>query len=218
MIVVAGRDTAGTHRDGYYLRTARLPDHHVELRHGVRVTTPARTLIDIAAHLGFDDGVVATEAAYRQRLITSDGPAVVVQELASRPGIEVARDCLEFADPASESVLESVSRLSMREIALPMPRTQVILVDHGYLLIRVDFLWPHLWLVGEADGIAKYTLNGRAPLSVVRAEREREQIIRDLGYDIVRWDWRVANSPRLLAARLGPAFDRAAERLRGRTG
>jgi len=37
-------------------------------------------------------------------------------------------------------------------------------------------------LIGECDGAIKYT----DPQSIV-AEKEREQLLRDLGYRIVRW-------------------------------
>jgi len=211
------RRTCGTHRDGYYLRVARLPEHHVETRHGVLVTTPARTVLDVAAHHGFDNGVVATDAAYHARLITPSLLRLTAEDLENRPGIETARECLAFADPAAESVLESISRLAMREIGIPMPETQVVLYDDGCIEIRVDFFWRRLRLVGEADGLKKYTLNGRQPLDALRDERERERILRDQDFDIVRWDWRIANNPRLLAARLKPALARAEARI-GRTG
>jgi len=209
--------TNGTHRDGYFLRVARMPDSHVETKHGVLVTTPARTVLDVAAHHGFDNGVVAAEAGYKAKLFTPTLLRCTLDDLERRPGIEVARDCVEFADPAIESVLESISRLAMRELALPMPATQVVLYDDGYIEIRVDFYWEPLRLVGEADGESKYTMDGRDPMAALRAERERERILRELGHDVVRWNWHIANNPRLLAARLQSAFARAEQR-RGRAG
>lgn len=209
---------SGTHRDGYFLRTAPLPDDQVMTRHGVPVTAPARTLLDVAARRGFDDGVVAVESAFRRGLLTRDQFAAAVDAVERRPGILVARDVLAFADDKTESVLESVSRLTMRAIGIPMPQTQVVLVDDGFLFIRVDFYWPRYRLVGEADGMAKYSLGGREPLQVLRAERGREQNIRDLDIDIVRWDWHTAIDPHRLAARLQPAFARAEARLGGRAG
>jgi hypothetical protein len=217
-VAVSGRPgTAGTHRHGYYLRVARLPEAHVEERLGVRVTTAARTVLDLAAHDGFEDGVVAAEGAYRLGLLTPDQLRATVLELERRPGIEVARECLEFADPATESVLESISRLSMRTAGIPMPQLQVVLLDDGYRRIRVDFFWPLLRLVGEADGKAKYTMNGRDPRAAKRDEAERERIIRGLGFDLVRWDWHIGNDPDLLDALLRTAFAQAQRRL-GRVG
>ncbi|WP_344607784.1 type IV toxin-antitoxin system AbiEi family antitoxin domain-containing protein [Sporichthya brevicatena] len=208
---------ASTHRDGYFLRVASLPSEQVTTCHGTPVTSPARTLLDVAANHGFEDGVVAAESAYRKKLITPEEFGAVVAAGAGRPGIHVARDVHEFACPLTESVLESVSRISFREAGIRMPLSQVYLIK-DYPRIRVDFYWPSLRLVGEADGMAKYGMRGREPMEELRLQWEREQRLRDAGYDIVRWDWRIACSPRLLAARVLPAMARAEARLQGRTG
>ncbi|HEX3614129.1 MAG TPA: hypothetical protein VHU88_20755 [Sporichthyaceae bacterium] len=98
-----------------------------------------------------------------------------------------------------------------------MPQLQVVLLDDGYRRIRVDFFWPLLRLVGEADGEAKYTMNGRDPRAAKRDEAERERIIRGLGFDVVRWDWHIGNDPDLLDALLRAAIAQAQRRL-GRVG
>jgi hypothetical protein len=217
-VAVEGRlGTHGTHRDGYFLRVARLPDHHLEIKHGVLVTTPARTVLDVAAHRGFEDGVVIIDDAYAKKLLETGLLLTTLEELERRPGIEMARECTAFADPACGSVLESISRLAMREIGIPMPATQVTLYDDGYIKIRVDFFWEPLSLVGEADGEKKYKMQGRDPIAELRAQQERERILRELGHDVVRWNWHVGNNPRLLGARLLSAMARAEER-RGRVG
>ncbi len=215
IVVLTDNDVSSTHRDGYFLRVAALPDDQVWQRHGVEVTSPARTVLDIAANHGFDDGVVAAESAYRQRLLTPAMFGQLIDATGQRPGIRTAREVLAFADPRTESVLESVSRLSMRVLPIRMPLSQAVVVE-DFPRIRVDFFWPWIRLVGEGDGMAKYEMNGRKPMTALREEREREQRIRDAGCDIVRWDWRTANSPRLLEARLLPAMERAEARLRGR--
>lgn len=215
VVLTADEGVASTHRNGYYLRVAPFAEAEVDARHGTRVTSPARTLIDVAANHGFDEGVVAAESAYRQRLITPSEFGASIDAAAGRPGIRTARDVHAFANPLTESVLETISLLSFRAAGVAMPLVQVVIVD-GYPSIRVDCLWPWIRLVGEADGMAKYELQGRRPMAELRAEREREQRIRDAGYDIVRWDWHIANSPKLLAARVGSAMVRAEQRLRGR--
>lgn len=215
VVLTADEGVASTHRDGYYLRVAPFAEDQIVERHGTVVTSPARTLIDVAANHGFDDGVVAAESAYRQRLITPAELGAAIEATAGRPGIRTARDVHAFANPLTESVLETISRLGFLAMGILMPLVQVVIVE-GYPSIRVDFLWPWIRLVGEGDGMAKYELHGRKPMAELRAEREREQRIRDAGYDIVRWDWRTACSPTLLSARVLPAMERAEQRLRGR--
>ncbi len=94
-----------------------------------------------------------------------------------------------------------------------MPDAQVVILK--YPEIRVDFFWSWIRLVGEGDGMRKYEMDGRQPMVELRRQRDREQLIRDAGCDIVRWDWKIARSPRLLAARVLPAMERAEARLRG---
>lgn len=205
---------ASTHRDGYFLRVAPLPPAQLITRHGTPITSAGRTLLDVCTNHGFDQGVIAAESAYRKRLITPDEFGAIIAENPGRPGILTARDVHAFANPLTESVLESVSRLSFREAGVWMPLCQEVIVD-GYPQIRVDFFWPRIRLVGEADGMNKYELRGR-PMAELREERRREQRIRDADCDIVRWDWRVASNPQLLAARVFAAMERAEARLRGR--
>jgi len=45
-----------------------------------------------------------------------------------------------------------------------------------------DFLWPERRVIGEVDGAIKYQ-----DASAFVLEKQREQILRDLGYIIVRW-------------------------------
>ena len=161
--------------------------------------------------------MVAAESAYRKRLITPTEFGALVDASAGRPGIHVARDVHAFANPLTESVLETISLLGLRAAGVPMPLVQVVIVEE-WPQIRVDCFWPWIRLVGEADGMAKYTMDGRQPLAALREERSREQRIRDADCDIVRWDWRIACDPKLLAARVLPAMERAQARLRGRAG
>jgi hypothetical protein len=71
-------------------------------------------------------------------------------------------------------------------------------------------------VVGEADGWGKYALAGEtsAPWDAVRAEKVREDRLRDLGYEVVRWTTSDVMRPDTsLAPRLARAFARARPRL-----
>lgn len=209
---------SSTHRDGYFLRASALPAHHIVTRHDVPVATVARTLLDLAANNSFAVALVATESALRQRLVTADELRDVLEWAAGRPGVADAREAFAFADPATESVLESVSRVTMRDLEIPMPRTQSTLTVDGAAM-RVDFDWaPELDLVGEADGIEKYLPNGgadrTATVRAIRAEKEREGRLLRVRGEVVRWGWREANDSTLLGAILLPALARAEARAR----
>lgn len=209
---------SGTHRDGYRLRVARLPSHHVTTCHGARLTTPARTVIDLCAELSFSGGVVVAESAMRRGLVSVDELVEMAAWPAFRRGIRKVRRVIEFLDPLAESPLESASRAVMHELGIRAPRLQVWFVVGG-MRIKVDFFWDDVAVIGEADGFTKYApVPGQDPLTAIRKEKQREQLALEEGLEVVRWGWREVRSPALLQRRLEAAFLRGAERRRGRAG
>jgi hypothetical protein len=116
-------------------------------------------------------------------------------QAARRPGNVRAREVLRFADSRSESVAESHSRWLMAELGLPAPELQHVFHDaEDRFVARVDFWWPNFGLVGEVDGMAKYTDGakpGKSPQQVVLAEKRREEALRRLGVWVIRWDWAI---------------------------
>ncbi|MGQ0844941.1 MAG: hypothetical protein ACT4QF_12475 [Sporichthyaceae bacterium] len=207
---------SGTHKNDYYLRGAYLPVDHVEVRHGVRVTTVARTLLDLAAGLPFADALVATESAYRRGLTTADALEAVLESWAGRPGVRGAREVFGFADPATQSVLESLSRASMRELGISMPRCQSVIVVDGRE-IHLDFdWWPELDLAGESDGLEKYLppegSDRQATLRAIGDEKARERRVLQRRGELVRWGYRDAIDANRLGAILLPALARAERR------
>jgi very-short-patch-repair endonuclease len=213
VVVTDDPDAVARSRADYVVRTAALPVGHRAIRHGVPVTSAARTALDLARTSPFVHGVVAVDSALRLRLVTVSELEVVLADGARWPGIERARRVVKFADMRSESVLESVSRVAMHEQGIAMPRTQVVIGD-----ARVDFLWDDVRVVGEADGLGKYEPSGaRTTRDIVRAEKRREEQLADAGFEVVRWGWEDARNPPRLARRLRAAFERGVERQRGRT-
>ena len=100
---------------------------------------------------------------------------------------------LRSADPLAESPGESLSRAVMIAHHLPAPRLQIKVFDQwGKLLGRVDFMWPEIGVIGEFDGMIKYTRgrSGRPIEEIVLEERRREHAIeRATGMRVVRWLW-----------------------------
>jgi hypothetical protein len=82
------------------------------------------------------------------------------------PGVSRARTVAAFADSRAASPLESISRVAFHDYQLPPPILQAII--GGYE--EADFLWPDCRVIGEADGLSKYT----SP-EVLRREKEREE-------------------------------------------
>jgi very-short-patch-repair endonuclease len=88
---------------------------------------------------------------------------------------------IHTVEPCRESVAESLTAGHLHLSGLPMPTFQTpVRTERGTYYL--DMYWPEMGLVGECDGAVKYT----DPQAYVN-EKKREQVLRDLGYRIVRW-------------------------------
>ncbi len=152
---------------------------------GLSLTTPARTVVDIARTVSFEQAVVTGDAALRECGIDGDELVAELERAKYRRGIAAARRAVEFLHPYSESVGESRSRVMIRREGLPTPLSQVdIHAADGRFLGRVDFYYPDLGVVGEFDGRAKYgalLAPGQDPTEVLFAEKRREDGLRAAG-------------------------------------
>jgi hypothetical protein len=177
---------------------AELPSEHVaSSEDGFGVTTLARTAVDVTRRLPLPEALVVLDAALRiqcSRLVVQPrrrelaNPRLVAT--AREPFSEAAdvlrgmgsvKRALSLADPIRESPIESLSYGHMVEAGLPLPTCQhEVRTPQGVLF--PDFYWEERRLIGESDGRWKYVDSG-----AVMHEKEREQVLRDLGFRIVRW-------------------------------
>ena len=206
-----GAATGHRRRSLHTFRAAVEEDEIVQLR-GYRVTSPARTVVDLARILPFEAGVVAADAALRSGLTTREGLAHAATRSPKRPGMRRAHRVIALADAQSESVGESRSRVMVRAQGLPDPVPQFLVrTAAGYVVARCDFGWEEFRTVGEFDGAQKYgrlLRPGESPGDKIYREKLREDQIRDEGWQMVRWTWDELQRPREIAARLLRAFER----------
>lgn len=170
----------------------------------LRVTTVARTIVDLARTVPFEQAVVVGDAAMRLRRTTRAELAEQLVRANGRPGCPAARRVIEFLDGRAESPGESRSRVVLRNAGLPAPELQSTILDiNGGYVARVDFLFPTLGVIGEFDGMVKYRNNSHgSPESIVIAEKRREDALRALGWTIVRWTWPDLDTPASWLTRL----------------
>lgn len=195
-----------TGRAGVHMYSADLPAAHVTEVYGMPVTTPARTVIDLARSLEFRAGVVAADSALHLKLVTKAELESVRAECSRWPGAVRAGEVVAFADALSESVLESLARVVFRDCGLPPPELQVW-AGGAEVVGRVDFLWRRFRTVAEVDGRMKYA-------NAVRAVRqlERDRQLRDAGYEVVHFTWDDINeNPGYVNAAIRKAFRRGAQ-------
>jgi Transcriptional regulator, AbiEi antitoxin/Protein of unknown function (DUF559) len=205
---VTGRPERGRSiRPGIKLHAISLPTNRITTFVGHAVTTPARTVIDIARTTEFRAGVVTADSALHKRLTTKDELRGVLGECPRWPGIARAREVVEFADERAESPLESIARVAFRDCGLPPPDLQVWLGGVSAPVGRVDFYWKQYRTIAEVDGAAKYRDDpGRVP-----AQLRRDQLLREDGYELVHFTWQqITETPEAVAASIRRAFQRGA--------
>jgi hypothetical protein len=135
-------------------------------RNGVPLTTPVRTLIDLAASLPVNQLEAAINEADKQDLIDPDSLRASVDELPLGPGVGSLRNLLDrHTYVLTDSELERRFLPLARAIGLPPPQTGCHL--NGF---KVDFYWPELDLVVETDGLRYH----RTPAQQAR-DRLRDQ-------------------------------------------
>jgi hypothetical protein len=230
-VPVWGTELARVHQfrpgSGGSLRTARRQVHVGRLAPedivtvgGLRATSPARTLIDLARTVPFHTAVIAADYALHPRATESGGsrrPLVTPDELgaaldraAHLPGAAAARRALRFADGRSESVGESRTRLILNACGFPDPELQLEVLDRGQFVARVDLAYPELAVVIEFDGETKYQAllaPGERPSDAVIREKHREDDLRRLGLVVVRLTWRELSDRQLVHERVAAAVD-----------
>ncbi|RTL62301.1 MAG: hypothetical protein EKK42_32615 [Pseudonocardiaceae bacterium] len=187
-----------------HVHGASLADDEVDLLDGCRVTSVARTLVDIARTVPFEQAVAVTDAALRAGLVAPASLAHARERARHRAGATAAGRVIAFADGRAESVGESRSRVALRRHGLPVPELQWDVRSGGRRIGRVDFGWPALRTVGEFDGRTKYS--GADAAEVVWAEKRREDALRAEGLRVVRWTWADLADFDAIAARLRSAF------------
>ncbi|MGV9709277.1 type IV toxin-antitoxin system AbiEi family antitoxin domain-containing protein [Gordonia sp. NPDC003424] len=195
---------------------ARLRDESVALHEGIRVTSVARTVCNVARVGDQRQAVCALDSGLHLGA-SMDDIVAEADVLKRHRGIAVLRSALPLVDGHSESVSESLSRLVLGECpAVPRPELQVVVwIDmDGAEEARCDFGWRdakgRLRVVGEFDGRFKYhrtsPFGERLPEEVIYREKLREDALRNEGLVVVRWTWSDLQRPDRLYKRVVAAL------------
>jgi hypothetical protein len=193
-----------------HVRVARLDPDEITRVDGIRVTSTARTVVDLARALPFEPAVVVGDAALALGITSGDELADALRRSARRPWCARARAAVGFLDGRAESVGESRSRVAIARAGLPVPRPQWEVRDaRGALIGRGDFGWPEYGVVGEFDGRTKYGRSlrpGVEPGEAVYQEKLREDALRAEGLTVIRWTWQDLDHFAPIATRLRNAL------------
>lgn len=165
-----------------------LPAEHRTVVAGIPVTTPARTIFDLAGVVSSGRVERALDDVLARRLCTLGQVQSVFFALAKRGrrGTVVMRALLDargegFVAPASE--LERVARRVFAEAGLPTPAFEVDLGTDDWVG-RVDCCWRPQRLIVELDGRRHHSsLIDRA------SDRRRDNELMAAGWRVLRVTW-----------------------------
>ena len=211
-----GRPGGGKTRPDVLVRGLPLEADQIVHLAGRKVTALPRTVLDLACLLPLTRSVAVGDAALRLGLDRIQLESVVADG-ARRTGIGRARIASGMLDMRSESPGESASRVIFQLRGLPAPDLQYeVYAADGRLVGRCDAAWPELRTLGEFDGRTKYgrlLRPGQRSEDVVYAEKLREDALRELGWEVVRWTWADLRNSDELVRRIERAFERGRRHL-----
>ena len=181
------------HRSGHLTR-AEITTHR-----GIPVTSPARTIIDLAATV--PDGRAVERLLDRAERLQISGVRAVA---AARPGHRGARRVLRVlaahapGTTLTRSDLEELLLALCRTYDLPTPRVNVVVAD-----LEVDLLFMPQRVVVEADSWTYHRTR-----SAFERDRERDAVLVRAGYCVLRFsDTQIEHEPATVANAIAAALN-----------
>ena len=175
--------------------TRSLAEAEVDTCDGVPCTSPARTLVDLAAVLNGRQLRRALERSVELRCFDGAALGAALARARGRRGAGVLRAMLAGLpdEPApARTELERRFLELVREEGLPMP-----VVNAHVGMYQVDFHWPHRRLIVETDGRATHDTARQ-----FEEDRRRDLELTLAGWHVVRVGWHQVHRPRLVATLL----------------
>ena len=130
-----------------------IDDNEICVIEGMRVTTPARTALDLARRYPVDAGVVAIDALTRATRLRVRAIESAAHQYPGRRGLKRALMTLDLVDPGAESPPETRLRLLIVRAGIQRPQTQIPVYDqYGALIGVVDMGWRELKIAVEYEG------------------------------------------------------------------
>ncbi|RZU32832.1 hypothetical protein [Blastococcus saxobsidens] len=186
---------------GVHVTRRHLPDDEMVRRHGVLVTTPMRTGLDLARIQPPDEAVVHLDRFLRSGLITLAGLRSAAAATTG-PGCRAIRRAVDRADGLAQSPQETRLRLLLHRSTLPRPLAQHVVHDaDGRFVAQIDLGWPEQRVALEYDGV----WHGEA--QQVGKDRQRLNRLTAAGWTVIFVTAADLHDPVALVARVRAALE-----------
>jgi hypothetical protein len=151
---------------------------------GIRVTTVARTLLDLAEVIRPTELERAFDEAERLRLLDLDAVVAVCERARGRRALKALAPLVADRRPEqrdTRSPLEARFLPFCQAHGIPLPAVNVEVAG-----LLVDAVWPAQRLVVELDS---YEFHGKTR-AAFEADRRRDAALQTAGYRVIRITWR----------------------------
>jgi uncharacterized protein DUF559 len=138
---------------GLTIRMDRVADDEIMTIAGLPVTNPARTAFDVGRYRERYDAIGRLDALMRSAPFRAADVTALIQRYGSVRGVRQLRELLPLVDRGAASLKESWLRLALIDGGLPVPETQIPILDEdGVEFAFVDMGWRAIKLAVEYDG------------------------------------------------------------------
>jgi very-short-patch-repair endonuclease len=188
---------AGRSRPGLVVHRTTLHPSDITRRHGIPVTSGARTLLDIAATEPTAELERALNEAGLQRRVSPHSLNEQFSRYPHHRGTAALKKATEAGSHLTRSDLERIVLDLIHRARLPEPETNVRVEGH-----EVDLLWRDRGLIVEIDSWAFHSMR-----SSFEGDRRRDQVLVGKGWRVIRiTDRQLTNEPALVVATLTRAL------------
>jgi very-short-patch-repair endonuclease len=191
-----------TRRDGIAAhRTNRLERSEIRICERLPVTSPARTVCDIAGIVPMRELERSVDEALIRRIVRLQQLRDAAARDKGRRGGPILTALLEHRGNSTVTRSQAEERMLelVRAANFPSPETNVHV--NGY---EVDFLWRPQRLIVEVDGYAYH-----ASRSAFERDRAKDAVLAAAGYLVIRITWlQMEREPYVVVARLAQALAR----------
>jgi hypothetical protein len=162
-------------------RTRDLLPADVMVIHGVLVTTPMRTALDLGCCLRRREAYAVLNAFARRFGLTATDYERALVRYRRRRGVVQLRELVSLVDPRIESERESWVLLAINDAGLPLPEPQYWIEIDCVPTYRLDFAYARLRVCVEYDGFDAHERTKEQK----EADRSRRKWLRENGWTVI---------------------------------
>ena len=146
-------DTNRRPAPGVQVWEERIEADEIDVLNGMRVTTPARTALDLARRCPLGIAVAAIDALTQATDVKAADVELLIGRYRGRRGLRAAKVSLALVDGGAQSPKETWLRLLLVGAGFPRPQTQIAVSNQwGWVEAYLDMGWEDIKVAVEYDG------------------------------------------------------------------